>query len=364
MRCMKRRLSCFVILICIFCLLNGCGSGRPYVSITPHAEQPNQPLTDSVEASSFSQLKEALCDVVATGAQECVIYLKDMDEQMAVFYMDVAIRQIISTDPMGVYAVNEINYEMGTNAGRSAVAVNIAYKHGRGEILRIKTAPDMEQASQIVAIALENRSELVAVMVQKYEQMDMLSFVSKYAADHPDVVMEVPEIAVSTFPAAGDERVLEVTFHYQTGREEQQKMAEEIGPVFTSAELYVTGNASGFRKSEQLYSFLMERFDYQIATSTTPTYSLLRDGIGDSRAFACVYAQMCRTAGINCWAIKGKYMGSERWWNGFLMDDSYYYVDLLQCKEAGSYGILTDRQMSGYSWDRQVYVPLDLGDGE
>lgn len=345
--------------MCVLVLLCGCGSRKPYVSITPHAEQPNQPLTDSIEVSSFSQLKQALSDVVATGEQECIIYLQDLEEQVAVFYMDAAIRQIISNDPMGVYAVNKIDYEMGTNAGRSAVAVSIAYKHGRGEILRIKTASDMDHAVQIIATALENRSELAAVLVENFEQMDIPSFVSKYAADHPDVVMEVPVITVSTFPATGEERVLEVTFNYKTEREQQQKMAQEVAPVFTSAELYVQGNASEYRKAEQLYSFLMERFDYQMHTSVTPTYSLLRDGVGDSRAFACVYAQMCRTAGINCWAIKGEYMGTERWWNGFLMNDGYYYVDLLQCNEGGRYRMLTDRQMSGYNWDRQFYLPLE-----
>ena len=358
---MKRYLACFAATVCMIGILSGC-SRKPYVSVTPHAEQPDQPLLESVEVSSFSQLKQALSDVVATGEQECIIYLNELEEQVAVFYMDAAIRQIISNDPMGVYAVNKINYEMGTNAGRSAVAVNIAYKHGRGEILRIKNAPDMDQASQIIATAIGNRSENVVILVQDYEQMDILSMVSKYAADHPDIVMEVPEVSAATFPSTGKERVLEVIFSYQTEREQQQEMVQEVEPVFTSAELYVTVDASEFRKAEQLYSFLMERFDYQIQSSNTPTYSLLQDGIGDDRAFACVYAQMCRTAGVNCWAIKGEYMGSERWWNGFLMKDGYYYVDLLRCNDAGNYSLLTDRQMSGYSWDREFYMPLEQKD--
>ena len=362
---MRRRWSGILATLCVIgLLLAGCGSGAPYVSVTPHAEQPNQPMSDSIEVSSFSQLKEEISNVISTGAQECIIYLNDLEEQVAIFYMDAAIRQIVSNDPLGVYAVNEINYEMGTNAGRAAVAVSIAYKHGRGEILRIKSAPDMDQVFQIVATALESRSELVAVLVQGYEQSDVQAFVSKYAADHPDVVMEEPEVAVSTFPSTGEERVLEIVFHYQTGREEQQKMAEQIKPVFTSAELYVTGNATEVRKAEQLYSFLMERFDYQIEASKTPTYSLLQNGIGDSRAFACVYAQMCRMAGIDCWAVKGEYLGAERWWNGFVLNDGYYYVDLLRCNELGSYQMMTDRQMSGYNWDRQIYQPLSAEETE
>lgn len=359
---MKRVIAWIYVCLLSIGLLSGCGSAKPYVSVTPHAEQPEQPVMDSVEVSSFTQLKQTLSDVVATGAQECIIYLKDLEEQVAVFYLDAAIRQIISNDPMGAYAVNEINYEMGTNAGRAAVAVNIAYKHGRGEILRIKTAPDMEQVSQIISTALINRSELVAVLVQQFEQTDINDIVDKCAADNPDTVMEVPEVSVSTFPASGAERVLEITFTYQTHRDQQQQMMQEVAPVFTSAELYVKGDASNSRKAEQLYSFLMERFDYRIDSSTTPTYSLLQDGMGDSRAFACVYAQMCRTAGINCWAIKGEYQGTERWWNGFLMDDGYYYVDLLRCYQQGTYTILTDRQMHGYTWDRQFYVPLTDND--
>ena len=164
---MKRRLAGFMAILCIISALCGCNAGKPYVSITPHSEQPNQPLSDSVEASSFLQLKQALLDLVVMGVQESVVYLKDLDEQVAVFYMDAAIRQIINNDPMGVYAVNKIDYEMGTNAGRDAVAINIAYKHARGEILRIRTASDMEQVMQIIATALKNRSALVAILVEE-----------------------------------------------------------------------------------------------------------------------------------------------------------------------------------------------------
>ena len=44
----------------------------------------------------------------------------------------------------------------------------------------------------------------------------------------------------------------------------------------------------------------MERYDYRIETSITPAYSLLRHGVGDSRAFAVVYAAMCQQAGLEC----------------------------------------------------------------
>ena len=69
-------------------------------------------------------------------------------------------------------------------------------------------------------------------------------------------------------------------------------------PVFESAVLYVSGDGAEKQKFSQLYAFLMERFDYKVETSITPAYSLLRHGVGDSRAFATVYAAMCRLAGL------------------------------------------------------------------
>jgi len=108
---------------------------------------------------------------------------------------------------------------------------------------------------------------------------------------------------------------MELTFTYQTSRDALRQMQSQVKPVFDAASLYVSGDGEDRQKLSQLYAFLMERFDYKIETSITPAYSLLRHGVGDSRAFATVYAAMCRLAGLECMTVTGTHAGDPWTWN-------------------------------------------------
>ena len=99
----------------------------------------------------------------------------------------------------------------------------------------------------------------------------------------------------------------------------------------------------------------MERFDYPIETSITPAYSLLRHGVGDSRAFAMVYAAMCRSAGLECSIITGTHDGEPWTWNMVQDNGRYYHVDLLRSSGEGAFREFTDGEMSGYVWDYSAY---------
>ena len=99
----------------------------------------------------------------------------------------------------------------------------------------------------------------------------------------------------------------------------------------------------------------MERFNYKVETSITPAYSLLCHGVGDSEAFATVFAAMCRNAGLECHTVSGTRAGEAWFWNMIREGDVYYHVDLLQSKAAGQLQRWTDDQMQGYVWDYSAY---------
>ena len=100
----------------------------------------------------------------------------------------------------------------------------------------------------------------------------------------------------------------------------------------------------------------MERYDYKLESSITPTYSLLRHGVGDSRAFATVYAAMCRMAGLKCEVITGTRHGEPWTWNLVWDGEKPYHVDLLACASADGYRQRTDAEMHGYVWDYSAYA--------
>ena len=153
----------------------------------------------------------------------------------------------------------------------------------------------------------------------------------------------------------GASRVLEMRFSYQTSRDTLRSMQQNVADVFESAELYVSGDGDKWEKYAQLYSFLMERHDYTLQTSITPSYSLLRHGVGDSKAFALVYAAMCRRAGLDCETVSGTKNGEVYTWNVIADGDVYYYVDLVRCSQNGRFYPARQWEMGGYVWDYSVY---------
>ena len=132
-------------------------------------------------------------------------------------------------------------------------------------------------------------------------------------------------------------------------------MQNQVQRVFSSAELYVNSDATDSQKYSQLYTFLMERYDYTIGTSITPAYSLLVHGVGDSEAFATVYRAMCRQAGLECEMISGTKNGEPWHWNLIYVEDQWLHVDLLEASAQGEFQSLESEAMQGYVWDYSAY---------
>lgn len=358
---MKAKISASALLLCL--LLTGCSwTEGSYVSVTPHQEHRTNTQTAVISASDYLQLTEALTEMIADGIESAAINVAEYPTASVESGMAVAVRYAMENDPVGAYAVESIEYELGTSGGQPALAVKIRYRHSRMEIQRIHRIKDMEEVRPIVESALKAYDSDVVLLAQDYRTVNFPQMVAQLAQTNPQTVMETPQVSVSIY-GTGMERVVEVKFAYQTARETLRQMQNQVKPVFDAAVLYVSGDSSDWQKYSQLYAFLMERFDYRMETSITPAYSLLRHGEGDSRAFATVYAAMCRAAGLECLVVTGSYGEEEMVWNMVLDDGQYYHVDLLRCSEEGRYLEKTDSQMYGYQWDSTAY-PLSSGGPE
>ena len=161
--------------------------------------------------------------------------------------------------------------------------------------------------------------------------------------------METPRVTGNDWPDRGEEKVVELLFFYQTDRETLRSMREQVQPVFSSAALYVSGQASERTKFSQLHAFLMERFDYRLQSSRTPSYSLLCEGVGDSRAFAQIYAAMCTRIGLEAASISGTRDGEKHHWNLVRIDGVWYHLDLLASSQ---FRPMTEEELTGYEWGR------------
>ncbi len=345
----------FLLLLLLSFLLTGCNwLDGSYVFIEPHQDQHQEAETELIFAASYLELMDAMEELISAGAETGVIHVSQYNVGSVETGMGIAIGYALNNYPLGAYAVEGIRYELGTSSGLPAVAVEITYRHNRSEIHRIRKVRDIAKAEKLVERSLETYSTSVVMLVQNYETRDFVQKVQDYAENYPSIVMEIPQVTESVY-GTGDSRVVELLFTYQNSRDALRQMKDQVEPVFAAAKLYVSGDGAQRQKFSQLYAFLMERFDYKLEKSITPAYSLLRHGVGDSRAFATVFASMCREAGLDCRIVTGTRAGEPWIWNMVVENEKYYHVDLLRCNALGYYRVFTDGEMEGYVWDYSAY---------
>lgn len=356
---MRKRLP--ALLLALMLMLSGCTGWMDgsYSSVHPHTERDQQTANQTVSVSNYRELEAALVEMVEENMETILLNVAQMDQEQLPDEMQRAIDSVLNTNPIGAYAVENITYEQGTSGGQNALSVTVTYNHNRSEIPRMKQARDMDEVRNIVADTMGQCESRVVLLTREYEAVDIAQFVTSYAEENPDVIMETPQVTVNTYPEEGGERILEIVFSYQSNRDSLRQMQSRVRPLFTSAELYVTGNQSEYEKYDLLYSFLMERHEYQVKTSITPSYSLLIHGVGDSKAFATVYAAMCRRAGLECSVVSGTLNGEPVFWNMIRDGDLYRHVDLLYCSTMGRFHPCTDQEMVGYVWDYSAHPACD-----
>ena len=353
-----RKTAALLFALCL--LLSGCSSlfDGSYSHEEPHTNQSGQLPHTNIVASNYDGLCKALASLVESGAQSGIISVPNYDQTTIYTDLNQAVNHTLTTNPIAAWAVDDITWELGSNGGQLSAAVSITYLHDRSEIRKVHRVSTMEGAKSVISSILNDHGTGVQLLIPNYSASDFQQLVDNYVDTYPQSVMECPQVVVNIFPETGANRLVELKFTYQNSRDALRAMQAQVHTVFESAAMYVSSYSKESEKFEQLYAFLMEFLvegDYQLETSITPAYSLLRHGVGDKKAFATVYAAMCREAGLDCRVVTGTRNGIPWVWNLIYVDGAYRHLDLLRCSERDSYKTYTDSQMEGYVWDYSAY---------
>lgn len=357
---MKRRWMVAILLVLL--TMSGCSDmfSGSYYSAEPHPQDPVLMYETNYEAADIQDLRDIIKEMVEDYQTQAVIlvdgYDKDrLDEDLKEAYLDV-----IELDPLAAYAVQGFVTKVGKAEGKTVVTLSIEYNYDENHLQGVRKVATMDEAIPYIHAALAGLEAGVTVYVDSYEECDLVQVVEGYALANPHLVMEVPQVSVNVYPYAGTARVVEVYFNYRTDRASLKRMKEMVGQIFDSADLYVSDTVPDFQKYLQLWSFLKERFDYRYEASITPAYSLLYHGVGDSRAFAQVYAAMCSQEGLECQVVSGTRHAASRYWVIIRVEETYYHLDIME----RMFNYRSDEEMEGYVWDYSAHPACGVADGE
>ncbi len=354
---MKRTAIALVLAICL--TFSGCGSllTGEFVWEQEHNIPSASLGGQDLAVSDYGQLVKVLADSIEKGTEVFTVSVAQYDGSTLDRDVNRAIDAVRAENPIAAYAVSEINCQIGSVGGEKVLVVQVQYLHDHNQIGKIITVADNVAAMEAIGQALNACSSGIVLRIESYQDEDFMVAAEQYAAQYPQYVMETPQVSVSLFPETGTDRVLEIRFTYVNGRDTLRDMQEQVLTVFDATVNMVSLAGTTREKYLQMYGLLIERFPhYTIETSLTPAYSLLLHGVGDARAFAILFAAMCREAGLECQVVAGTKSGNVWYWNIIHMDGAYYHVDLLRSKADGKLRFLTDSIINeGYVWDFSAY---------
>lgn len=350
---MKKLLPILTLLL----LLTGCSLiDDSYTVVQDHAA-PVMTETDAVTVSNYDELKYAILDLVDTRQESGVIQAVGYDGDASTDAA-AAVYDVWNNDPDGNYAIEFITADCTQILTRSDITVTITY---RENVLLPGAIPYVRGQSGIrtgINSALSKQESTVTLRVSNYpEEVDLTTLVSEYCAANPLTVIEQPQVSAAVYPAEGSVRIVELTLGYVHDAETRSSMQEQANSVADSAVAYVSHCEDNTERADLLVRYLLERFIYRFETTNTPAYSLLCEGVTDSRAMAQIFAELCEQTDLNCQVVSGYRNGVAYYWNILELNGGYSHVDLCRQAEEGRTSLIlyADSDMNSYSWDHAAY---------
>ena len=359
---MKIRL---IVLLLMLSLLCGCRSAlvpNEYTVIAEHSDTQVGEQSDAVPAESYEELKYAILSFVEDGVTHGLIRSYRYDGDVTEDITDAAY-EIWKNDPLGAYLVEYITTDCNLLLSYYEIHVEITYRQNAVPAEEIGYVRGKNGAEEAIATALQEGDERLTLRISAFsDAVDCAKLVQEYCAANPETVMEAPEVTVAVYPDNGSTRIADVTFTYSHTEEERNYMKQAAGSVLNSAAAYVRFRNEDHARAEMLVSYLLGRFEYVEGQSDTPIYSLLCEGIGNSRTFAEVFQILCDRVGINCRIVSGYLDGESYSWNILEIGKTCHHVDLMRYVREGLSDLVyyADADMERYSWDREAYPVCGL----
>ena len=367
---MKRLL--FVLMLVL--TLSGCQSLYPdeYLSVSEHVapfayreteppptetEGPEQMPTVSLASDIREAIKRMVIHGEETGEFLLVHYVGDVNQDMGNMYFTLR-----SDSPKYAYAMTRpFGWQVINKPEGSVVSISIDYRLKPEQVQAIQTR--LYKAGMLereVCYALSQQDSTYTVQVSGYQETDFYAVLDNYILDHPEQIVEAPDIQINIFPSRGSVRLLDIHYDYNTDHDTLSQRKNDT--VFMLSLVYnQMVRESPEEMVETLAMHLIPPIGYvDDPGATVYTQTVLKTS-GSSRTMASVVKYLCTRATAECEIVVGEREGEPWYWNRIMVDGRWRSFDLHAAALAGDYhpALLPSEEMVGYSWDPESYPEVE-----
>ncbi|MCI8423376.1 MAG: transglutaminase domain-containing protein [Lawsonibacter sp.] len=344
--------------------LSGCSAllDREYVQVIPHNTAPTAEGDPNVlRADSYQELVNILLYFVTTGAEKGLVRLY-LNSEAVESSLEAACLEVVQEDPLGAYAVEFIKYSVNSLVTYFEAEVQITYRRTREQVASIVSA------TGVTAIRSELRSALAVFAPERVLRISYFdgdedfiqTLVRQAYYASPASALDMPEIAVSIYPEAGRQRIVEILLTYHLDPQELEQRKEKVGQQLRllSRPLQLL---AGDEAVQAIARTLLKESRYDPEAGST-AYHALTEGAADSEGLALAFAALCDERGIPCQVVEGVLEDNPWYWNVVSTEQGWRHLDLTRWEllvQEGEDPFRTDPDMSerGLMWDTSS-VPL------
>lgn len=350
----------FALLLAGVVTLTGCASmlERDYMSVTPY-----EPVSNSVDSSSslrvenYQELVNAVLYLVSEGEEHGVLglynYTQDVETDLT-----RACLEVVQEDPLGAYAVDYIKHDYSLIVSYYEVNVYITYRRTPEQVASIVSVTGSSAIRRELSNTLTSFSPEAVLRVSYFAEDEdyILELVRQAYYDAPYAALGMPEVEISLYPAAGQQRIVEIGLTYPASPEVLRRRSQELKEL---AVAQVPESAT----AESLYQTVVDSVTIEEGTGLSSAYDALIEGAADSEGAALAYQLLCDRAGVECTVVRGALNGVPHFWNIIGAEDGMFrHVDLSAGLFSLTDGALTEQ--GAYQWDRGEYPVCISSDSE
>lgn len=331
--------------------LGGCSLllDRDYVTESVHNQFSDEEAgSDVLGAETYQGLVSAVLHLISQGQETGVIRLYNYTGA-AESDLDAACLEVTQKDPMGVYAVEYIQYDLSRVVSYYQADLTISYRRSAEQIASVVSVTGNGGIENGIREALtQYRSEAVfRVSYFEGDQDAVKTMLTDAYYDVPAAAMGLPKADVTLYPETGQQRVVEITLTYP----KESKVLTEKKKTLAALTEKLTASLSkdkGEALEKELIALIRGRVTYMPQGGNT-AYDALTDGAADAEGMALALQLLCQQTGLESRVVRGSWNGEPWYWNVVQVDGVWRHVDLTQADASHR----QDQAMvdGGYQWD-------------